>query len=201
MERRAILVGPRLEGVGGLLREHNFAIELQPRFRFEAAPVEGVYAIVEPPSGVVGWAEPLRPGLIGIAADRERLLAAGYDDAVSAPWYPRELAARIRSVHKRLGGVQESAERLRHGPFVLDLVGVTRDGLLVTVTPHERALLRELFRAHGRTLSRETLRHLAWAERSCDARAVDSVIMRLRRRLPGLIETVRSVGYRLAGSA
>lgn len=196
--RRAVLVGAGLEGVGGLLREARFAVELVDRIELGAPPVEAVYVIVEPAPSVITWSAQRspRPGLIGIAEHRERLLASGYDDAVSAPWYPRELAARVRAVHKRMGGVAPANERMHYDGFTLDLAGLTRDGVEIPLTAHERAVLRELMRANGRAVSREALRKLAW-DSAVDARTVDTVVVRLRRKLPNLIETVRSVGYRL----
>ena len=54
----------------------------------------------------------------------------------------------------------------------------------------------------GRPLSRIELLDQAWGEEDLEVseRAVDNVILRLRRKLPepDVIETVRSVGFRLA---
>jgi DNA-binding response OmpR family regulator len=70
------------------------------------------------------------------------------------------------------------------------------------LTSVELAVLRELMKARGRPLSRAALLDLAWGEGELEVseRAVDNVILRLRRKLPrpDLIETVRGVGFRLA---
>jgi DNA-binding response OmpR family regulator len=62
--------------------------------------------------------------------------------------------------------------------------------------------MRALVRARGRTLSRADLLDAAWGDADLDVseRAVDNVILRLRRKLsrPDVIQTVRGVGFRLA---
>jgi len=62
-------------------------------------------------------------------------------------------------------------------------------------------VMRELMKARGRPLSRAELLDAAWGEGELDVseRAVDNVILRLRRKLPNpdAIETVRGVGFRL----
>jgi len=161
--------------------------------------------------GVATWAargEP-RPGLIGIVEggggrEREALLAAGFDDVVAAPLSARELAGRVRAVARRVRRTSSSSARLRFGPLTLDNDGhaVWIDGQVIALTSIELAVLRELMKARGRPLSRGDLLDLAWGGGDLDVseRAVDNVIMRLRRKLPqaDLIETVRSVGFRVA---
>ena len=75
-------------------------------------------------------------------------------------------------------------------------------GATVVLTSVELAVLRELMKARGRPLARAELLDLAWGEGELEVseRAVDNVILRLRRKLPRpeLLETVRGVGFRLA---
>jgi len=75
-------------------------------------------------------------------------------------------------------------------------------GKTISLTSIELAVLRELIKARGRSLSRIELLDQAWGEADLEVseRAVDNVILRLRRKLPepDVIETVRSVGFRLA---
>lgn len=164
-------------------------------------------AFAEP---IVAWAlaAQARPRLIGIVEDggghaREALLAAGFDDALSGTPSTRELIARVRALDRRLHA-PTTITRLRFGPFTLLL----RDHVLwidsqaVTLTPVELAVMRELMKAHGRPLSRVELLDAAWGRGDVDTtdRAVDNVILRLRRKLPdpAALETVRGVGFRLA---
>jgi two-component system OmpR family response regulator len=162
---------------------------------------------------LVSWANrsELRPGLIGLIehggpADAETLLAAGFDDAAVAPVSPRELAARVRAVHRRVHWKGVANGRLRFGELTLDLYGraLWFRGKTIALTSIELAVLRELIKARGRPLSRIELLDRAWGEEDLEVseRAVDNVILRLRRKLPepDVIETVRSVGFRLASS-
>ena len=72
----------------------------------------------------------------------------------------------------------------------------------ISLTSIELAVLRELMKARGRPRSRTELLDVAWGEGELEVseRAVDNVILRLRRKLPRpeSIETVRGVGFRLA---
>lgn len=162
---------------------------------------------------IVQWAQAseLRPGLLGLIEDGaphdcETLLAAGFDDAVIAPISARELAGRVRAIHRRVFWKGAANGRLRYGELTLDLHGraLWIDGKTITLTSIELAVLRELMKARGRPLSRSELLDAAWGEGELEVseRAVDNVILRLRRKLPrpDVIETVRSVGFRLASA-
>lgn len=160
---------------------------------------------------LVAWAahrEP-RAGLIGLIEhggprDCELLLAAGFDDVTVTPVSPRELAGRVRAVHRRVHWKGVTNGRLRFGELTLDLYGraLWLRGKTISLTSIELAVLRELIKARGRPLSRIELLDQAWGEADLEVseRAVDNVILRLRRKLPepDVIETVRSVGFRLA---
>ncbi len=159
---------------------------------------------------VVSWASgrtPI-PGVIGWAAsDAETLLAAGFDDAVIGPCSARELAARIRAVHRRVHwAATNRTGRIRHHDLLLDTDAqeLWIDGKSIQLTSTELPVLCALMRARGRTVTRADLLDQAWgaANFEISERAVDNVILRLRRKLgrPELIETVRGVGFRLAAS-
>jgi hypothetical protein len=161
---------------------------------------------------VVAWADGRapRPGLVGcipdgVGPDAEAALAAGFDDFVVGEPSPRELAARLRAVHRRVHWPDgRRAGRLRFGAVVLDVDAhvLWVDGHAHTLTTMELSVMRALVRARGRTLSRGDLLDAAWGEGNLDVseRAVDNVILRLRRKLSrtDLIQTVRGVGFRLA---
>lgn len=170
-------------------------------------------AVVELAPRFVAWVSgsELRPGLVGVVADGtrghvEELLAAGFDDAVPAPVSARELVARVRAVHRRVHRKGTSNGRLRFGGLTLDVHGraLWLGGKTVTLTSIELAVMRELFKAGGKPRSRAELLDTAWGDGELEVseRAVDNVILRLRRKLPPeLIETVRSVGFRLSDRA
>jgi hypothetical protein len=161
----------------------------------------------------VAWAagSELRAGLIGFVQDgrtedHEDLLAVGFDDVVPQGVSTRELIARVRAVHRRVHWKGISNGRLRFSDLTLDLYGreLWLDGKTIPLTSIELAVVRELIKARGKPLSRAELLDLAWGDSDLEVseRAVDNVILRLRRKLPrpDLIETVRSVGFRIATS-
>lgn len=163
---------------------------------------------------IVAWAaaSELRPGLIGLVEDArprdcEALLAAGFDDALGAPVSPRELAGRVRALHRRVHWTGAPSGRLRFGGLTLDLHGraLWAEGRTIPLTSAELGVVRELMKARGRPLSRTELLDVAWGEGELEVseRAVDNVVLRLRRKLPrpDLIETVRGVGFRIAPRA
>jgi DNA-binding response OmpR family regulator len=159
---------------------------------------------------VVAWGQ--RHGLIAIvddgdAAEREALLAAGFDDVVTPPYTLRELVVRIRALHRRVQRGTVGAGRRRFGAFTLDLDNhaLWTEGIVIALSPIELAVMRALVEAAGRPLSRVELLDVAWDESELDTseRAVDNVILRLRRKLPRpeALETVRGVGFRLSDRA
>ncbi len=161
-------------------------------------------------AGLTAWLADLtsRPGVMlwvpGASAElRETGLQAGCDDAISDQISPRELAVRIRALHRRLHW-RGSPMRLRFGPLKLDLETRTLHfgEQAISLTPTEFALLRVLLRAQGKSLARSELIDAVWGDdtdHETSGRAVDNVVLRLRRKLPNpeMIETVRGIGFRL----
>jgi DNA-binding response OmpR family regulator len=214
----ALVPTPSAQAVVAELRRGAMQVELRTADILDDAPQAPVYVVAVDPatSGtlaerIVAWANEsaLRPGLIGLiengrAPDCEALLAAGFDDVTVTPVSTRELAARVRAVHRRVHWKGVTSCRLRFGELTLDLYGraLWFRGKTISLTSIELAVLRELIKARGRPLSRIELLDLAWGEEDLEVseRAVDNVILRLRRKLPEpeVIETVRSVGFRLA---
>jgi two-component system, OmpR family, response regulator len=142
-------------------------------------------------------------------ADRVLGLELGGDDYVLKPFSPRELLARVRAfVRRSRGEAGPRAKTLRVGELTLQTGNrsVTLGRHAVTLTSAEFDLLVTLAQHPGRVLSREQLLRLA---RGSDAetfdRAIDVQISRLRQKLAvyegggALIQTVRGVGYMLAG--
>jgi DNA-binding response OmpR family regulator len=213
-----LVTAPGTPAVVAELRRGAMQVDLHTQEVLDSPPQGPVYVVsVDPSTGealadrIVAWASDsaLRPGLIGViengsARDCEALLAAGFDDVAVAPVSPRELAARVRAVHRRVHWRGVANGRLRFGELTLDLHGraLWFRGRTISLTSIELAVLRELIKARGRPLSRIELLDRAWGEEDLEVseRAVDNVILRLRRKLPepDVIETVRSVGFRLA---
>lgn len=148
-------------------------------------------------------------GLIGLVpdgggAEREALLAAGFDDAIAGAPGARELSARMRAVHRRIHAGATRGGRLRYGVFTLDPQQrlLWTGGQSISLTFTELEVMRALINARGRPLSRGDLLATVWGSDDLEVteRAVDNVILRLRRKLPApaSLETVRGVGFRLA---
>jgi len=213
-----LVTAPSTQAVVAELRRNAIQVELRTAEVLDDAPQAPVYvAVIDPAASrllaekLVAWASDSapRPGLIGLvehgsARDCELVLAAGFDDVTVTPVSTRELAARVCAVHRRVHWKGVTHGRLRFGEVTLDVYGraLWFRGKTITLTSIELAVLRELIKARGRPLSRIELLDQAWGEEDLEVseRAVDNVILRLRRKLPepDVIETVRSVGFRLA---
>jgi DNA-binding response OmpR family regulator len=141
--------------------------------------------------------------------DRVIGLEVGADDYLTKPFGMRELIARVRAMLRRvelmrhmLDTDRNAAVAIQQGALNLDPQGymATLDGLPLELSQTEFRLLHLLLRYPGRAFSRLYLIDTVWGETYVEGdRAVDSAILRLRRKLGALgdsIETVRGVGYR-----
>lgn len=127
----------------------------------------------------------------------------GADDVVVLPAPAEVVAARVvRILQRSRSEPQDPAVRvgrLRVDPYRR---AVLVDGVEVEVTPVEYRLLEALAGAAGRAFTRGELIGRAMPDSDALERSVDVHVWSLRRKLeragvPGMLETVRSVGYRL----
>lgn len=137
--------------------------------------------------------------------ERVHGLELGADDYVPKPFSPRELAARVAAVLRRVppGG----RELLVRGDVMVDVGGrraIIR-GAPAALTPSEFILLCTLIRRPGQVFSRsQLLNQLPGESPAALDRTVDVHVRNLRRKIerdpaePELIETVVGVGYRFA---
>jgi two-component system, OmpR family, response regulator len=140
----------------------------------------------------------------GEVADRVEGLDAGATDYLAKPFSFEELAARVRAHLRRPHG----ETTLEAAGLRLDLVSrrVERDGHSVRLPEREAELLAYLMRRAGQVCSHADLLSSVWGyDHDPGTNVVQVYIGYLRRRLalpdlPAPIETVRSVGYRLAAS-
>jgi len=132
-------------------------------------------------------------------ADRVAGLELGADDYVPKPFSPRELTARIKAVLRRGGRAEE--DLLSLGPVTVSVAAreVHLDGQELELTQREFDLLEYLVRNSGRVVGRDELLEAVWGFVSPgQTRTVEVHVAQLRRKLghPGLIRTVRGVGYK-----
>jgi len=144
--------------------------------------------------------------------DRLTGLNLGADDYVTKPFSPRELAARVRAVLRRL-----PEEMLKRGPAEITQGELKLNfrkqeaslaGRQLKLTPTEFRLLGALARDPGRVFSREQLINQVFGyDFEGFDRSVDVHILNLRRKLepdpnhPRYIKTVYGAGYKFDGGA
>ena len=140
----------------------------------------------------------------GDESDRVLGLELGADDYVVKPFGMRELTARVRAVARRSapGSSGEGPAAQRLGPLEIDrrTRRVSIDGGEVALTPKEFDLLCLLGEDAGAVVSRQQIMSDVWDPHWYGpTKTLDVHVASLRKKLgdPGLIETVRSVGFRL----
>jgi two-component system OmpR family response regulator len=125
----------------------------------------------------------------------------GADDYVSKPFRMEEVLARLRALIRRASG--HVTTELRCGALALDprAAKVTISGTPVKLTSHEFRVLSYLMHHRERVVSqRELTEHIYAQDFDRDSNTVEVFIARLRRKVgPAMIETVRGLGYRMAG--
>lgn len=142
--------------------------------------------------------------------DRLTGLDLGADDYVTKPFSPRELAARVRAVLRRLPeeALNRGSTEITRGELRVDLLKqeASLAGKPLNLTPIEFRLLGVLAREPERVFSRAQLidKVFGYDFEGFD-RTVDVHILNLRRKLepdpdhPRYIKTVYGAGYRFAG--
>lgn len=144
----------------------------------------------------------------GTEFDKVKGLDCGADDYIAKPFGMLEMVARIKAVLRRCttSASNLEAEIIRVG----DLLEVNPlehkvsvQGHEVTLTLKEYELLKKFLLHPGIVFSRDKLLNDIWGyEFSGETRTVDVHIRTLRQKLGvagELVETIRGVGYRMAG--
>ena len=130
--------------------------------------------------------------------------ASGADDYLVKPFRVAELTARVHNLCRRAGSGRSTV--LRFADIEMDSARrqTRRDGVLLTLSAKEFAVLEFLMLRPEQAVSRADLIEHCWDEESDPmANVVDVVVKRLREKLhrPNVIHTVRGTGYRLGATS
>lgn len=142
--------------------------------------------------------------------DEDRLLGLGLgaDDYIVKPFLPRELVLRLTAILRRvyLPPKPKQYPVFQLGDCVIDLESgsVRRDGIELSLTAKEYALLLKLFENRNRIVTSDALCQSAWGD---DYYGYENTLMvhirRIREKIeanpsnPKYLLTVRGLGYKL----
>ncbi|QYR19487.1 response regulator transcription factor [Paenibacillus sp. sptzw28] len=149
-------------------------------------------------------------GIIMLTAKTEETdkiigLEIGADDYMTKPYSLRELAARIRSVLRRIQGKSEEIQTMLRGDLTIieSKCQVMKEGAEIVLTPTEFKLLITLAAKPGIVFSRLQLMKSVMQDDFINyERTIDSHISNLRKKIendpaiPKYIQTVFGFGYR-----
>ena len=140
------------------------------------------------------------------SGDKVEALDAGADDYITKPFGMDELLARLRAAVRRASSRPTGNEALvQAGELRIDLAAkqVSRDGVLVHLTPTEWGILELLVRHRGKLVSQRQLLGEVWGPRyQTESHYLRVYLAQLRRKLepdashPRYLITEPGMGYR-----
>jgi len=140
-------------------------------------------------------------------------LEIGADDYITKPFSPREVAARIKTIMRRVRPEEKRAAECREinaGELCIDLEGccVSLKGAPVALTATEYKIVEVLARHPGKVLSRSQVAEMAYGnEFEGFDRTIDAHIKNIRQKFNALvphheyIQTARGLGYKFIAPA
>lgn len=146
------------------------------------------------------------------ASEGEKVLAldGGANDYVTKPFGIQEFLARVRVLLRLGGGVEQASAAVSSGPLQVDFAyrRVSLDGVEVSLTRKEYAVLAQLAKHIGRVVTQQQLLKDIWGPtHGEDSHYLRVVVGHLRQKLgddptaPRFIVTEAGVGYRLRDCA
>lgn len=127
----------------------------------------------------------------------------GADDYMTKPFRPKILISKAEVLMRRVEGQLVSTSYTMIGKDVMlntQSRSIEREGEMFDLTPKEYDILQLLLRNRGIVLSRETILGHVWgADYEGDVRVVDSHIKKLRGKMGGAgdnIRTIFGIGYK-----
>ncbi len=133
-------------------------------------------------------------------------LKSGADDYIVKPFSPKELAARIESLLRRINinSNKENTNIIEYKPFKLDLdkKSLIKNNEVIALTPTEYAIIELLITNKDKVISRDEILDEVWGKNYFgDIKTVDVNVRRIRQKIednpskPDYIKTVRGYGY------
>lgn len=143
--------------------------------------------------------------LSAVGEEREKVAAfdAGADDYVTKPFGIDELLARLRAALRRAVPSGESVIDVGELRIDLEKQSVHQDGKLLSLTPHEFALLRYFAQNRGKLLTHLSILRAVWGPSyQTESHYIHVYVSQLRRKLerdparPRYVLTEPGAGYR-----
>jgi two-component system KDP operon response regulator KdpE len=141
---------------------------------------------------------------VGDEGEKIAALDAGADDYVTKPFAIGELLARLRAALRRAGPSGEPLIEIGDLRIELDKSLVTKDGVVVRLTPHEYRILRFLAQNEGKLLTHRAILREVWGPAyGAESNYLHVYVSQLRRKIetdparPRYLLTEPGAGYRL----
>lgn len=141
-------------------------------------------------------------------SDKVACLQMGADDYLPKPYDPRELAARIQTVLRRIHPQKDLKLKEESTLFSLDeaMMSISFKGIPLKLTPAEYGILKHFIKHKKHVISREEIiNHVEAINYESSSKSIDVIVGRLRNKIetdpknPAYIVSVRGIGYKFLG--